>query len=337
MLPANDNVISYFIVVADATAAKVFCLFYHEGALKSLPYTVIDLTAETGARVPEDYAVLAGKKVGLVGCGSLGSKIATSLARSGVKAFVLVDDDIFKPENLVRNDLDAAGLGGHKVDGLKARLQAVSGMVEVDTYRVVLGGQESSGTTATVLDDLATCDVLIDATADPQAFNFVASVARNVLRPLVWAEVFAGGVGGFVIRLRPDHEPPPHTARRQFIGWNKSLGVPWQGDGVDYDAPRADGQTLIADDANVAVIAGHATSMAIDVLLRPDASRFLHPAYVIGMSSEWIFDEPFHTHPVDFVPEGQWQIPAPETQATEAVEYMLSLIEQGDDADRTGT
>jgi hypothetical protein len=113
--------------------------------------------------------------------------------------------------------------------------------------------------------------------------------------------------------------------------------VPWQGDGVDYDAPRADGQTLIADDANVAVIAGHATSMAIDVLLRPDASRFLHPAYVIGMSSEWIFDEPFHTHPVDFVPEGQWQIPAPETQATEAVEYMLSLIEQGDDADRTGT
>jgi phosphoglycerate dehydrogenase-like enzyme len=30
---------------------------------------------ETGGRLPESYAILAGKKVGIVGCGSLGSKI----------------------------------------------------------------------------------------------------------------------------------------------------------------------------------------------------------------------------------------------------------------------
>jgi hypothetical protein len=335
-LPVDDKALSRFTIVADSDAARLYFSFFHEGMWKLIAYTVIDLI-DGRSRLPDSYAVLPGKKVGLLGCGSLGSKIAMSLARSGVGTFVLVDDDIFKPENLVRHDLDAASLGAHKVDGLEVRLRAVSAHIKVDVHRVILGGQEASGTTATVLDDLATCDVLIDATADPQAFNFVASVARNVLRPMVWAEVYAGGIGGFVARLRPGYEPPPHIARRQFIGWCREKGIPWEGEGVDYDARRVGTQPLVADDADVTVIAGHAARIALDVLVRPDDSAFTHPAYVIGLSKEWIFEEPFQTHPVDFVAEGEWQIAAPETQAAEAIDYVLSLLEQGDDADRTGS
>lgn len=337
-VPANDNAVSRFTIIADAASAKLYFSFTNKGTWKTLPYRTIDLTNEGGGRLPEDYAVMAGKKVGLVGCGSLGSKIATSLARSGAGSFVLVDDDILKPPNLVRHELDAESLGIHKVDALEKRLKAVAPNIAVSARRVALGGQESSGSTASVLDELATCDLLIDATADPQAFNFVASVARAALRPMLWSEVYAGGIGGFVARLRPEHEPPPHTARRQYLAWCRQRGVPWlgEGEGDDYDTLREDGRSLVAGDADVSVIAGHASRIAIDLLVR-SASAFPHSAYVIGLSKEWIFEAPFHTEPIGFAPEGQWRAEVTEDQPTEAIEFITALLEQGEDADRTGT
>jgi sulfur-carrier protein adenylyltransferase/sulfurtransferase len=44
-------------------------------------------------RLDKNHAVLADRKVSIVGCGSLGSKIAATLARSGVVKFLLVDDE----------------------------------------------------------------------------------------------------------------------------------------------------------------------------------------------------------------------------------------------------
>jgi len=279
---------------------------------------------------------LADKTVGVVGCGSLGSKIAVSLARSGIGGFVLVDDDVLAPGNLRRHELDAGALGSHKTDGLRARLEAVAPGIRVIAWRVVLGGQESAGGTASVLDELGKCDLLIDATADSRAFNFVASVARSARRPMVWAEVYAGGIGGFVARVRPDIEPPPNAARRQYLAWCHEQGVAWVAEDQDYGARLGDGPPAVADDAEVAVIAAHASCMAIDVLLRPDASGFPHPAYVIGLWREWIFEEPFDTRPVDFVAEGQWQGLITEEQTDEAVEFLSSLFEKGEDADRPG-
>ncbi len=187
-----------------------------------------------------------------------------------------------------------------------------------------------------MLDELGKCDLLIDATADPRAFNFVASVARSARRPMVWAEVYAGGIGGFIARVRPDIEPPPHAARRQYLAWCHNQGVPWEGEDRDYGGRLADGLPAVADDAEVAVIAAHASRMATDVLLRPDASGFPYPAYVIGLRSEWIFEEPFDTWPINFVAEGQWQGLITKAQTDEAVEFLSSLFEKGEDADRPG-
>lgn len=334
-LPVDDNATFRWTVLADHKSASLYFSFFKDSEWILYPYLTLDLTDDTGGRLPEQYAALRGKKIGLVGCGSLGSKIATSLARSGVGSFVLVDDDIMKPGNLVRHDLDAASLGAHKADALEARLKAVSPHINVSARNVVLGGQESSGTTASVLDELATCDLLIDATADPQAFNFVASVARSALRPMIWAEVYAGGIGGFVARLRPDIEPPPHQARHQYLGWCRQQGVPWLAEDHDYESRSTEGP-VVADDADVAIIAAHAARMTTDYLIHPDSSAFPHPAYLIGLSKAWLFTEPLDIRPLDFVAEGQWQI-ADAASTNEAVDYMLALIDQSEDANRTGT
>ena len=327
---------SRFLVVTDGVSTRMFLSFTKlDGERVVIAYTTVGFM-EAGGRLPESYAVLAEKKVGLVGCGSLGSKIAVSLARSGVGEFVLVDDDILKPGNLRRHELDGRSLGAHKADGLEVRLKAVAPGIKVNARRVALGGQESSGSTASVLDRLAECDLVIDAAADPQAFNFVASVVRNALVPMIWAEVYAGGVGGFVARVRPHIEPPPHAARRQYLAWCRDQGLPWQGDDCDYGGQVGEDRPLVADDADVAVIAAHATRMAVDTLVRPDASAFPNPAYVIGLSAEWLFAAPFDTRPIDFVAEGPWATAiAARTEA--AIEFMTSLLDQDEDEDRTGT
>lgn len=332
--PVDDNAIFRLTVLADHESASLFFSVFKDDEWKHYPYLTLDLTDDNGGRLPEQYAALRGKKIGLVGCGSLGSKTATSLARSGVGSFVLVDDDIMKPGNLVRHDLDAASLGVHKADALEARLKAVSPHVNVSARNVVLGGQESSGTTASVLDELATCDLLIDATADSQAFNFVASIARSALRPMIWAEVYAGGIGGFVARLRPNIEPPPHQARHQYLSWCRQQGVTWLAGDHDYESRSKEGP-VVADDADVAIIAAHAARMTTDYLLHSDASAFPHPAYLIGLSKAWLFTEPLDIRPLDFVAEGQWQI-ADAASTNEAVDYMLALIDQAEDANRTG-
>jgi sulfur-carrier protein adenylyltransferase/sulfurtransferase len=335
--PLNTNIDKCrFTIIADARTATMFYSFPKEGGgWNVFPYHSVDLTKDVEERLPATYSVLTKKKVGVVGCGALGSKIAASLARSGVRAFVLIDDDIFKPGNLVRHDLDAGSLGAHKAEALAARLEAITAGVVVSARRVLLGGQEPSGGTASVLDELATCDLLIDATADPQAFNFVASVATNRLRPMVCAEVYAGGIGGYVGRLRPGFEPPPHSARRQYLAWCRDQGVPWLGQDREYGARGIAADTLVADDSDVSVIAAHATRIAVDLLVRPDDTAFPHSAYVIGLAQEWIFTEPFDTRPIDFAPDGEWTSQLSSERTEEAIAFMSSLLKLDEHEDRT--
>src|SRR5690606_2784507 len=50
-------------------------------------------------------AASVGKSVAIVGAGSIGSKMAETLARSGVSKFVLADGDVLLPDNLERHAL----------------------------------------------------------------------------------------------------------------------------------------------------------------------------------------------------------------------------------------
>ena len=69
-------------------------------------HDIIKILMDKQQRCPTRNAALAGKRVAVLGCGSMGSKVASSLARMGVTEFFLVDSDVLKPGNLVRNELD---------------------------------------------------------------------------------------------------------------------------------------------------------------------------------------------------------------------------------------
>ncbi len=302
-----DSDATTHLLMGDTNKWELFWLFGEVKDRKVINYTTVIVPAER-QRLPVGFDQLENKKVGIVGCGSVGSKIAASLARSGVGKFLLIDEDIFFPGNVVRNELDLNETGAHKAHALRDRITNLAPKTDVKALCISLGGQESAKSTTGALEALGDCDLLIDATASAPVFNMIASVATRHRKPIVWAEVFAGGIGGIVARARPDFDPIPLAGRNQIDVWCKDQGVDWmRSDGAGrYDGQTEDGAPLIADDADVSVIASHATRYAIDILARPEAGIFPVSAYVIGLSSEWLFNQPFDTRPIDLKPDGEW-------------------------------
>ena len=282
-------------------------------------------------RLDRDHEALAVRKVAIVGCGSLGSKIAVTLARSGVGRFLLVDDDLFLPDNLVRHDLDWRDVGTHKAQSVARRIELVNPAARYSIRSVRLGGQESSGAIETLIKSLAECDLIVDATADASVFNYLCAVVAISKKPMVWAEIFGGGFGGLIARHRPSTEPDPASMRRAIENWcadqGKVLPRPAHRYGGEPDAPA------IADDADVTVMAGHAARMAIDLLIPRDPSMFPNSVYMVGLAEGWIFGQPFDTRPIDV---GR-PLPEPETvedavEAEAELEFVKKLISEYEDA-----
>lgn len=254
-----------------------------------------DTTA--AARLAPEFEQLAGRSVGIVGLGSAGSKLAASLVRSGVGRFFLVDEDVFLPENVTRNALDLHDTGEHKVDAVADLLYRISTSVQVEVSHVHLTGQESNAAVSRALGKLGKCDLVIDATADPQVFNLLAAVARSGRKPLLWLEVFAGGVGGMVARSRPGADPSPAVVRRAFHQFTVDHPASDIFPAGDYGAALA-GRILAASDADVGVIAAIAAQLALDTLLAREPSAFPHSLYLIGLARAWVFEAPLQVVPI---------------------------------------
>lgn len=268
-------------------------------------------------RLDDAHETLRGKRVAVIGCGSLGSKLCVMLARAGVGNFRLVDDDLMLPDNLVRHELDWREVGTLKAEAVARRLQLLSPAVVVDVSRIRLGGQEAAGTIETLLLALENCDLIIDATASPAVFNLLAALKG---KPVIWAEVFGGGIGGLIARHRPDREPPPQFMRLAIENWFSDQGKPVPAPAIDYGT-RGDGPPLIANDADVAAIAAHAARFAIDALIGREPSHFPHSVYAVGLGEGSVFTQPFDTRPIDVGPPLQPQPTATLTDDEEKAEY----------------
>jgi sulfur-carrier protein adenylyltransferase/sulfurtransferase len=279
------DVHAYFLWEPDNSAAK----------LAVIPASV------DAPRLDPAHDLLKSKSVALIGCGSLGSKIGTMLARSGAGRFVLVDDDILLPDNLIRHDLDWRDIGTHKAAALQRRLQLVNPSVETTRWRARLAGQESNESAEGVLKTIGECDLIIDATANPDVLNLASAVCSVTSKPVLWAEVFGGGIGGLIARCRPNYEPPPQYMRRAIENWFAERAPPPVRATRSYETGQ-DGAPLIADDADVSAIAAHAARFAIDTLIGRDPSLFPNSVYAVGLGAGSVFTQPFETYPIEVGP-----------------------------------
>ncbi len=187
-----------------------------------------------------------------------------------------------------------------------------------------------------VLKKLSRCDLLIDATANPKVFNLLAAVATTNTKPLVWMEVFAGGIGGMIARSRPGQDPDPYLMRSAYYDYLASEAPPLENSFVDsYRLENSDGEILSASDAEVSILAGHATRLALDTLLGENLSSYPYSMYLIGLESAWIFKAPFHTIPIatnHLLQQPITNSVAPEI-LSDNIAFLTELLEKRNDAD----
>ncbi len=241
---------------------------------------------------------LAGLRIGVVGLGSLGSKVAVSLARSGVRRFDLIDDDLLHAGNLERHDADWRDIGLHKVDVAKRRIELIAAHAIVTARRVSIGAQVSATEAASVNGALSECDLIVDATANPAVLNHLAAIVLSTNKTLVWGGVYAGGIGGYIARSRPAKDADPLVIRQAMNDFFETVDTPPPAPSADgYDA-QDDAAVIIASDPGVSVLAGHVAAFALDSLLQSEPSIYDDPVYLIGFERAWLFEAPFHTQPI---------------------------------------
>ena len=105
---------------------------------------------------PELNLALSKAVIGVAGLGGLGSNIAISLARVGVKKLVLADFDVVEPSNLNRQQYFVRHIGMQKTQALKELINDVNPFVEVETHDIFLDEKN-------VASVFGECEILCEA------------------------------------------------------------------------------------------------------------------------------------------------------------------------------
>ena len=322
----SDSLISLLFLAEDDTTVTLSVLLKSDD-VSVYKGAVVEPEPINHQRKPKNLTALAGKQVGIVGLGSVGSKIAVSLARLGVKRFYLLDEDILLPENLSRHALDFQAVGQHKTRATMKALERLVPDLEIVTSEMNLTGQENNALLSRAMESLGECDLIVDATASPGVFALLSEVALTYRKPIVWGKVFAGGIGGLVARSRPDLDPNPTKLNSAYLSYTHANPFEAGNAEVDYGAQLGDGIVVAAADPEVSIIAHQLALLAADTLSDVESERFPYPMYLLGLGREWVFEEPFHTIPI--IPEDplpEWDYASAEADRQEALRLLLNLI-----------
>ena len=86
----------------------------------------------------EQLSKVQSKKIGIAGCGGLGSNIAAALVRSGCKYFEIVDKDLIESSNLNRQNFFLSEIGFPKVAVTEKRIKQINPDAQVHSRQVIL-------------------------------------------------------------------------------------------------------------------------------------------------------------------------------------------------------
>ena len=137
------------------------------------------------------------KRVGIAGCGGLGSNCAVALARVGVGHLIIVDFDVISESNLNRQYFFHDQIGKAKVLALKENIARINPSVKVTAINVKLDAQNIS-------DIFKEVDVLVEAfdRSDQKQILIEKALIQWPERPLVIGIGMAGWGGNELIHMK---------------------------------------------------------------------------------------------------------------------------------------
>jgi hypothetical protein len=172
--------------------------------IRTFPY----IQQERYVRIP-GLEGLEEKRVVLVGCGSLGSKIAADLAASGLNRFRLVDDDYFEPNNSVRHELGVDSFGLNKEYALLHRLISLNPAVAENSkcFNFHVGGINPFANEQLFYDLVKDSDLVIDTTGVHSVSRFLNELSFEFRIRLLTAWVTNGAWSGEIVGVVPGKTP----------------------------------------------------------------------------------------------------------------------------------
>lgn len=126
-------------------------------------------------------------RIGIAGCGGLGSNVAVMLARSGAMHLVIADFDRVEESNLNRQMYFRRDLGRLKAEALADVLHDIDPDIEVEVHAVRL-------TPENIPEIYGKCDVLVEAFDIPSQKKMIIETACSAMPevPLVCGNGMAG-------------------------------------------------------------------------------------------------------------------------------------------------
>ncbi len=157
----------------------------YDRPIKRLMVAKIDDRYLAQRNIPETKS-LAGKRIALVGCGTIGGYLAEMLIKSGAGTMggklTLVDSEILMPNNLGRRRLGFNRLFQHKAEALR------------DEFKLIMPSANALAHPVDVREaNLADYDLLIDATGE-EAIGHWLSVKYGKSMPMLHAWIEGAGV-----------------------------------------------------------------------------------------------------------------------------------------------
>ena len=145
-----------------------------------------------------DVGALRKARVLVAGCGSGGGMVALQLAMSGIAEFVLVDNDVLEPENVIRHVCGIRHLGQKKVDALSDALLDRNPDLEIEKH-------DKDIFELTDFDALVDASTIVILATDNESSRYrVNDACVKTGTPFVVGRVFTRGTGGEIFAYRPD-------------------------------------------------------------------------------------------------------------------------------------
>jgi len=221
---------------------------------------------------------LTGLRVGIVGCGRLGSGVATALARNGVQEFVLVDPDRVELSNLGEGEgWTEADLGIPKVKALGRHLVATCPWTAVAAVPAPVE-------TWAALHALKGCDLLVCVADTAEARATCGRLAARYHIPLVEAGtgVLAGPGDGRMLGLEVRLVLPGEACRNCLEGEadpQEAKGLPWWAD-------------RMGSLRSLNLVAVGTVLLLIEALVRGDETPSGEGRWVWGQAWQWRTAQP---------------------------------------------
>lgn len=272
----------------------------HDSFLKDPVYRIESIAIkfiddEKKKRLNIEYNVLS-KKIAIMGLGSIGSRVLLDLSRAGFNNFLLCDDDIFLPNNIIRHELDEEHIGEYKIEALAKKVKkSINPKAKFELDCFALNGQESSNHTNRLFEQLSTCELIIDCTADSNLIFSLNEIINKIDINYISGSVLNGGVGNVLIKREKGSNLSLIDiveSQKKFFNIN------------NFDFSRAhDYSGMIGDTEYIAtmsdcsIIAGLIGKNAINMLLDKKDEILKNDIYVMSTSNNFL-DESYACYPL---------------------------------------